>query len=151
MNIENILAVADAIEAESIAKFNMDKWVDTSPSCGTVACIAGTCVLMTGAQLKPADDMVDSQYANEQMSVPIGRDFLGITAAQAHDLFLPLDYIRNGAITKEVAVRALRSLAITGKVDWKAALKPNDPQLPDVQVRRVDDAMRKLNETTKAE
>lgn len=140
MNVANILAVANAIETSSIPGlgFNMNLWFghgialgsyapDTSGhNCGTTACIGGwTRALAIGSLNEGGDVFSDAQRwlsldyhtAAELMMPDAGGDFFEVM------LF------RN-TITPEMAVRCLRNLAITGKVDWDAAMKPNDPKLP---------------------
>lgn len=120
MNKENILKVADAIEQHSIPTlgFNMNWWGytfdPTKPenqkhdksghNCGTVACIGG----WTETLFKTTD----------------ARSALELPTSVATQLFYP---DQNGApqayeATPVHAVRVLRHLAETGKVDWARAM-----------------------------
>lgn len=141
MNVDRILAVADAIEHHTIPwlGFNMFnfmagadtiQWSElkdhTGHDCGTVACIAG----WTNAirkNLKQSSTITDF---NDEYGAA---DWLGISShenaegdSQANQLFYarnhPL-YIEHGSlmwkdITADQAVRTLRHLAVTGEVDW---------------------------------
>ncbi len=139
MNIGNILKVADAIEKASVCNFNMASWVQVE-DCGTSACIAGHCYIMQGGELSINTDSRDARilrYAEYSSVVPLARDFLGLTDDEAGKLFLPTDNanINTGDlddITSEHAVRALRILAITGRVDWIAAMNLSEPDMPSL-------------------
>lgn len=145
MNIGNILKVADTIEQSRLpnTKFDMSNWVAVQ-ECGTSACIAGQCYLLAGAPLRDGGDLYDRatgmtipllSYGNTDMVVPVAAEFLGLTKEQAKELFMPywgdLD-----KITAEHAVRCLRNLAITGVINWEAAMKPADPAVPALPVRK---------------
>ena len=127
MNRENILAVADAIENQSIPDlgFNMggfivetgDDWQDKSGrSCGTVACIAGTAhVLRTG-------DRTIGHNVRDYDCTP-DAEWLGLTEDEADGLFFAVSASANlYEITPSQAVSVLRHLAETGEVDWERAL-----------------------------
>ena len=114
MNVENILKVADAIEQHSIPDlgFNMAEWhskaYEDAPDrsghdCGTVACIGGwtEAVLNNGKEFPSWEDVGAC---------------LGLGAIDSEQLFFG-----NGCNTRTTlaqAVRTLRHLAATGKVNW---------------------------------
>lgn len=120
MNRENILAVADAIEKQSIPGlgFNMDALVDPSDGsddrfgkgCGTVACIAGWAYCLQAG--RTGGD---------------GPVHVGILHPASHWLDLDWDlslilFRSGGDILPSQAVSVLRHLAETGEVDWDRAL-----------------------------
>ncbi len=139
MNIGNILKVADAIQAaELVAQdigFSMGSLggppeahcVDLSGhSCGTVACIAGTAVaVLEGVEVFRKFRL----YSDERAAPLLGLTRVGLFDGQAGALFFPNEACRN-EITPMHAARALRILAITGKVDWIAAMKTDEPIMP---------------------
>lgn len=131
MNKELILRVADAIENAELAPqgigFNMETykgssriWPDKSGhNCATVACIAG----WTNFLVKDSASFYSAISA---------RLFLGLSTAQADELFEPIDTVENMGlalhdITPKQAVRCLRNLAATGKVDWHRAINTTEP------------------------
>jgi hypothetical protein len=141
MNIGNILKVADAIEQASVPNvgFNMTAWIsEASPempdrsgrNCGTVACVAGWATIVALGR-----ETDDSPW-------DVGQSFLELDAPTAGDLFLP-NYDtedKRHAMTSATpadAARVLRNLAITGKVDWEAAMKPADPAMPALPVAKL--------------
>ncbi|HYD06526.1 MAG TPA: hypothetical protein VEC60_12415, partial [Reyranella sp.] len=67
-------------------------------------------------------------------------DLLGLTEEEQEELFLPEHeegaHFASGDILPEHAVRCLRNLAITGKVDWEAAMKGDEPVLPPLPVSK---------------
>lgn len=111
MNTENMLRVADAIEEESIAKFNMGAWVGTS-CCGTVACVAGFATL-----LEPG---VRSHRSWSER----GEKILGLTDSEAEELFYggphSLDWLTR---QKKLVPDAIRWMALTGEVSWRKAIE----------------------------
>lgn len=135
MNVANILAVADAIEAESVCQFRMDKWGYTDPQCGTVGCIAGTAFLMAGHKF--GIDHPDGVLAAKTKTlIEVARDFLGISEPVARELFMPgLDLLF--VVNKRWAARTLRNLAITGKVDWLGSAAENNPPLPEAPEHEI--------------
>lgn len=140
MNVGNILKVADAIEQASVPGlgFNMlnfranGRYEDKSGHhCGTTACIAGWAVAVEGTQL-------ETPWLTCDNAIP----FLGVNPDQARELFYASrsHEVRLSKITPTEAVRCLRILAITGKVDWAAAMKGDEPTLPalPVNAKRVE-------------
>lgn len=122
LNVENILKVADAIEAAAkpdatpAMGFNMNLWCDavenaedpmyadlTGHGCGTVGCIGGWTQTLLG---RPDD--------NEELT----GDLLGLDYVAAARLFYPIQIARWEDITPARAVAVLRHLAATGVVDW---------------------------------
>lgn len=140
MNAENILKVADAIEAAITTKtglngvlgFNMASFVNTEPTgykdhvdnCGTTACIAGWAyAIKTQATPEAMKDIISAEGrvgSGSYNKIPnTARDFLDLDQDQADDLFMS-DYapIELYDIKPQTAVRVLRHLAATGEVDW---------------------------------
>jgi hypothetical protein len=122
MNIGNILKVADAIEASPM--FGMAAW------CHCVAGHAGRLAREEDAQrgriarfFRPLRDPYSLSECPQR--------FLGIDGSQARELFIPPYSAAMGA-TRGQAARCLRNLVITGRIDWKAAMKPADPKLPSL-------------------
>ena len=121
MNVENIRRVADAIEKHEIKDlgFNMRvygssvfKWADhTGRGCGTTACIAGWAAIIGGFRspetIRDRDGFVISKFA---------QDFLDIGSYEESELFEP--DVNREEISAEQAVRTLRHLADTGRVEW---------------------------------
>lgn len=132
MNKKNILRVADAIEKGELVKrgigFNMeavisiatDRRKDHVDSCGTVACIAGWAHCVRYPRRKLARLIADTEdYAHyESVAWESAVDFLGLSEETADDLFQPSGAGPWTYITPAQAVRVLRHLAETGKVDW---------------------------------
>lgn len=125
MNVGNILKVADAIEASD--RFDMCSWGD---------CIAGH-----ARALATAEDRARSWWSRfsrpardlDSLSAAAWR-FLGLDELEAYELFIPCGQAALAmSATRQHAVRCLRNLAITGKVDWAAAMKPT-PVLPPLPV-----------------
>jgi hypothetical protein len=134
MNVGNILLVADAIERASVPGlgFNMGGFVgrvtDTFPdlsgrSCGTAACIAGWTVAVHRNGAIPEQNQPDIDYETD------AGVFLGLRDTDTEALFFPAGFT-NDIHTPEMAIRCLRNLAITGKVDWELAMKGDEPVLP---------------------
>ncbi len=143
MNVANILATADAIEKASIAAFDMNNWVIDHDRfgidenrCGTAACIAGHAYLLSGGQIGCRGFVTGNGVR------PLARKFLGLNPFDASVLFIPSDYheFALDEITAEHAVRCLRNLAITGKVDWIAAMKDDEPELPALPITTVKES-----------
>ncbi len=128
INVENILKVADAIEARAFADalgFNMgtfkdpanDELADTGEQhCGSVACIAG----WAEAVRTNSTSFVNDGFVGERSA-----EWLGLDDDQTSDLFYGVvtwdDFIKT---TPQQAVAVLRHLAATGVVDWSVALGP---------------------------
>lgn len=126
MNVENILKVADAIEASPF--FAMGSW-DT--------CVAGHAIRVANAQ-----DALRSRWSRFWRPVKVtpvrsdtARASLGLDHLTARELFIPLQHIDAMGADRKQAARCLINLAITGKVDWEAAMKPNDPVMPTVPAK----------------
>lgn len=140
MNISNILKVADAIEQASVPGlgFNMNQVLceahpenpdHTGRHCGTVGCIAGWAFVLATGQME------QGRYGAAKA---MARNWLGLSERDAERLFYP-DFgleVSYRSITQPQAARALRNLAITGKVDWEAAMKPAEPDLPPLPVSK---------------
>lgn len=142
MNIGNILKVADAIEQVSVPGlgFNMSCGIESAGhtiwrgprsdnsgrGCGTVACVAGwTCVV-----LADRDTSCDQPWVDVRVDA---QGLLDLSDVLANALFEPARGLRS-SVTDEHAVRCLRNLAITGKVNWEQAMKPADPAMPALPV-----------------
>ena len=134
MNVGNILKVADAIDGRVVPDlgFNLQLPFRTGGqdysghSCGTVACIAGWASLVEGRHIDDA-----TSWRKEVM--PWAQTYFGLDEAAANELMAPMSIIltrRFPMPSDKDAVRCLRNLAITGKVDWEAAMKPADPVMP---------------------
>lgn len=135
VNRENILKVADAIENHSIKwlGFNMASWFDadarhpwspkdnTNHNCGTVACIGGWAGVL--AMGKKTEKSAAKALAN--LNETRIHEFLGLETEVARSLFLPSHKVvgKWSDITPAQAVRVLRHLAETGKVNWRKAGK----------------------------
>lgn len=140
MNIGNILKVADAIENSTIPDlgFNMGEGVartdefnpDLSGNhCGTVACIAGW---SRAVQLSRIPRFKE-ECANWDGIKGDARKFLGLDRKTANELFEPDGEVAfDDRITPAHAINALRTLAITGKVDWAGSMKSNEPAMPSL-------------------
>lgn len=127
MNVGNILKVADAIE-QGLPNVSFDMSVySTARDCGTAACVAGHIAIM---ERMNAD--VASGFEIEDRAA----DFLGLGRNDASELFRPANFYERGFHTTAMAARVLRNLAITGKVDWEAAMKGHEPVLPPLPVSR---------------
>lgn len=112
MNKERILALADYLETKvPPSGFNMGQWLSRRGECGTVACVAGWCVVANGLDMKLSFLPVFDE----------ARDWLELDQAMAYKLFLPQG-IPNAEASKEAAIAVLRELAETGSVNW-----PYDP------------------------
>lgn len=140
MNVKKMLAVADAIERENIGgkpyAFNMRLWYarmrtmnSHGETCGTMACVAGTAVLMYAADRR----LTKEEYLSE------GARILGLTDGEAKHLFLGRSVERVFPFSlfssspdeislytinsyRHLVPDALRWMAITGVVDWHRAL-----------------------------
>jgi hypothetical protein len=128
MTKDNVLAVADAIEAQRFPRlgFNM-RWlflkreprrpdeIDMSGhDCGTVACIAGWALAVKkGSQPRNAKKA-------EGEALITAEEYLGLNQYEAHALFFPPERHERD-ITPSEAVAVLRHLAETGEVDWSVA------------------------------
>lgn len=118
MNIEAILAVADAIEADARPElqFDMACWGnEVRHNCRTPACIAGYAAfpLGGGSVVHRAEDVLD------------------LATDTAQRLFLASDSRRYlEEITPAQAVAVLRHLAATGEVNWARFdyLSPRDEE-----------------------
>lgn len=124
MNVENILAVADAIEAACAPEakpeigFNMSLFCGpaetagredrTGHHCGTVGCIVGWANFVAH---RPRATWKSEDHAAA---------FLGLEFAEADDLFFPSGFAIEtwGEISAEHTVAVLRHLAATGEVNW---------------------------------
>jgi hypothetical protein len=129
MNKENILKVADAIENATLTKdhgigFNMAYFFESSghledhthQECGTTACIAGWASLISEKEVAARDD--------PDVMEDVAMEYLGLSNMQAVDLFYARCVRKPMAdITQAEAVRVLRHLAETGKVDWSIIYK----------------------------
>lgn len=121
MNKTNVLALAAAIEADTIPhiSFSLNFWLEPAAnmadhddydttSCGTVACIAGYGHLVSGGTL-----------ADWNGSPPVAA-WLDLTVSEATHLFTPALDRAYSTVTREQAGKVLRHLAETGEVDWEA-------------------------------
>lgn len=133
VNRENVTKVADAIENHSIKwlGFNMDSWLEKASDryasgrdksghkCGTVGCIGGwTDVIRLNLTEDSDHDQVLNLPDHESAA------FLGLSAREGASLFHPYEIRDWTKITPAHAVRVLRHLAETGKVDWSQAGAP---------------------------
>jgi len=134
VNKANVLRLANAIEGHALdLGFNMTFWVtrvgrDSSThhgdeivdhsghNCNTVACIGG----WVDALILADAGAPISRSAIEDVPSYDGKDFLDLTPEQFFQLTSPKQKIAGPweDITQEKAVRVLRHLAETGKVDW---------------------------------
>lgn len=128
MNTENILAVADAIENNTIDHLDFNMRYITAPAksgCGSVACIAGyTLAVKNGVFQAVAED----DHAAYGKIAAEARAWLGLSDWTAEELFFPdswkfnwgfIDKYDLEKIPKDQAVRTLRHLAASGGVNWE--------------------------------
>lgn len=141
MNVGNILKVADAIEQASVPGLGFNLRLPyrkvlgedcSGRSCGTVACIAGWAAVVEGHAITTT-----TSWGGDIL--PWAQLYFGLNDREAGDLMAPLSIILFGRLpmpTDKQAVRCLRNLAITGKVDWEAAMKGDEPALPPLPVSK---------------
>ena len=127
MNKERILEIADLIEAgHERMVFDMGVFGDEHP-CGTAACIAGWTVARFGwngraMKIDHRRPVLNFDVFDDALSV------LGLSFPEAQRLFAPneeRDGVSMAEVTAPHAVRTLRHLAKTGKVDWCATMVEN--------------------------
>jgi hypothetical protein len=119
---DNIFELADAILHVPMQMFDMKGTALPNATCGTAGCIAGHAMAIWPETYK--DHKVCSFDCNEDLCQRIG-----ITQAQADDLFYPgddcLEYTDTGEmishsdITRAGAAATLLRLAETGEVEWR--------------------------------
>lgn len=131
MNKRRILALANAIESAKLAKrrrnpigFNMAAFrpVNILPDrtvhkCRTACCLAGWAKLIW------------APHSRRRVS-DTAEELLGLSRAQTTHLFVPYYNKPLFLIKPEEAVRTLRYLAKTGKVDWIKANKVQKRRTP---------------------
>ena len=132
MNRERLLAVADAIEREEIAKFKMVDFINTKHKCGTSACVAGFAHLLMGnkfessnilsyTRLDQAADYLDIDFSNANelfYAHSMSRDEDEDNDIEPYDGYCVIDdegYNKFGA-------PALRWMVTNDTISWKAAL-----------------------------
>lgn len=131
MNPERILAVADAIENNTIQHLDFNLRFMTEPQangCGSLACVAGYTLAIKNGEFKAIREN-GSSAAFDAAAVEAG-DWLGLSKTEREMLFFPdshggpydtgwFDCMYDlEDVPKEQAVRTLRHLAATGEVDW---------------------------------
>lgn len=92
MNTEMIIDVMGRITDENL---DMDHWGKSpipAATCGTVMCLAGHTVVAAGHLLKWREDLATgyfmAEYTEDGLSIEqLAQDILGLTDAQANDLF----------------------------------------------------------------
>lgn len=118
MNVENILAVADAIEQHTFALgFNMVAYFRhnghdlSGHKCATTACIYGWAMtLMEGSVSRARNSNLRYNEVNE---------WLGLNDRDGENVRYANHYPgRMSDVPRDQAVRTLRHLAATGEVDW---------------------------------
>lgn len=131
MNKENVLKLAAHLRTEeAAAKFDLDYWI-ARPSqpgsikgvaigsaigrCGTVACIAGHATILAQPSM-----VVDDSYTGG--AGRIARDWLGLSASEADDLFEP-SKVSYGLVTADIAADVLTHLAETGEIEWPDSVR----------------------------
>lgn len=140
VNKKNVLKVADAIENATLVKrgigFNMAyfaetptaKYPDHIDGCGTICCIAGHAFALKHPRMSARKIRNIEADIHGEAQV-----WLGLNHNQTSELFyhVPEDpgpswdfETRRSSITPQEAVRTLRRLAETGRVDWSEAGKP---------------------------
>ena len=132
MNTDRILILANFIESLPDERLDMHLWASDGDdenldqatatvlhNCGTAACIGG----WTEALFNPDALQFRGTRGLWSPDAPLPKDsagtLLGLTVAQAHDLFMPPH--TSGAwsdITPAIAADTLRRLAETGQVEW---------------------------------
>jgi hypothetical protein len=143
LNRDNIDKVIARIRKNKEFVFNMSTWglatvneegqfIDATGDvvdehvCGTAACIAGFCVVVSHNDTIPANTAASAE----------GKKYLGLTYWQARRLFMP-EYDNDGRYfsgnkdlcaiqpmdaTADQAIRVLEHLRDTGEVDWRVAV-----------------------------
>lgn len=84
-------------------------------NCGTVACIGGTAAILARA--------ASNERAWELPVRTVATEWLGISRDDAEDLFVPGDPLFRQKVTRKGAIRVLKHLEKTGKLDWNKANK----------------------------
>lgn len=117
MNKENMLKVADAIEAERVGskKVHLDvtSWHNYN-SCGTTACIAG---FAHHLMFKEGNVTHGKPRAHTSAGLA-GKEYLGLSREQAGVLFHGVGYGRD---FPDLVPDMLRWMALNGKVSWERA------------------------------
>lgn len=143
MNTENLDRLIEAIEKENLTFlghdviFDMGQWVGYRHKCHTFACIGGHCEILS---LSPEQIIVLDEespsfgdiYSPYKLSGVV--NFLGISEVEASRLCYMKDFNgdyfvnRYEEVDSEHALKVLRHLRETGKVDWSVAgLPPFQP------------------------
>ena len=124
-NKENILKLADFIEREMIP-FKMSVWNDKGikPLCETACCIGGSGIVLMSMEKEQNFDLEKTTFGELESSQDRVANWLGLDLIESNILFLPRGWDWTSSkkmYPKEKAVKVLRNLAETGKVDWKNA------------------------------
>lgn len=131
MNKKRILALANAVENATLAKrrrnsigFNMATFEPrsyledrTGHNCRTACCLAGWAKLIWAPR-------------SRRHAIREAGELLNVSEPQSNDLFAPHFYKPLNLIKPDEAVRTLRYLAKTGKVDWVKANKVHKRRTP---------------------
>ena len=100
-------------------------WFRSPDDCGTTCCIAGAAVSMFAERISWSKRRHREVNTGLLFAARVdwpqvrcrARDLLGLSAAQAEELFLPDGY-RTGKIDAAWAARCIRHFMATGEIDW---------------------------------
>ena len=135
MNKERMLAVADAIEKEEIAKFRMLDFIEKCDNnqCGTTACVAGFAHLIMGTKI---NNDIDNVLSNDRLDE--ARNYLGLNYEEARELFYAgsmdnynnaeYDELEDGYIViddlgyNKYGAQVIRWMVENDRINWNEAL-----------------------------
>lgn len=103
--------------------FYMGTWLEKTPTCGTVGCIAGWTVEHFNLQSSLAPSFADKLNPYGKGSyLQVAKQFLGLDMDTARALFVPLLADGMSAVTPTEAAKAIRSTYETGHPNWHLGL-----------------------------
>lgn len=127
MNKERMYAVAEAIEKEQIAKFDMCDFVIKKHTCRTAACVCGFAAI-----LEYPENTTDIIYEKHNGFMHFGMNYFDITDLEADELFVPASIGYVNANYQHVP-NALRWMADNNIINWnKAFIGIGQPNWKDV-------------------
>lgn len=123
MNKQRMYLVADAIEKEQIAKFNMFDFIDGYHTCKTAACVCGFAALLNYPN-HSVSDVKDAVYDDYGSFMSFGEKYLEITKYEADELFNP-HHDSYGTVqinnSYKYVPKAIRWMADNDTIDWDQA------------------------------